>query len=457
MKKSDANILIVDDKQSVLNSIELFLSQYFHKVYTIKSPNQILRLIEREPIDLVLLDMNFSAGISSGNEGRYWLKKIKEQDEHIAIILITAYGDVDLAVNSIKEGASDFILKPWDNKRLLATMTNTLKLKFTQEKIRKAKQQVDDDYRDYSKNPGLYIGHTNQMKEIDKAIKKISGTDASVLILGENGTGKDLAAVEIHRKSNRSRENFIKVDVGSLSESLFESEMFGHVKGAFTDAKESRIGRFELANGGTLFLDEIGNLVPGLQAKLLTAIESKTITPVGSNKMIPVDVRIISATNKNLNEQVREGIFREDLYFRLNTISLDLPPLRKRLNDIESLAQKFLEELKIKYEKRNLNLSSEAKSSLKSYSWPGNIRELKHTIEKAVIMCESNQIDLEDLHLGEKRSLPYQVNKELSMEDWEKMILEKSLKDHNYNISDTARALKIGRQTLYRKIEKYGL
>jgi transcriptional regulator with PAS, ATPase and Fis domain len=316
---------------------------------------------------------------------------------------------------------------------------------------------VDDDYRDYSKNPGLYIGHTNQMKEIDKAIKKISGTDASVLILGENGTGKDLIAVQIHRKSNRSRENFIKVDVGSLSESLFESEMFGHVKGAFTDAKESRIGRFELANGGTLFLDEIGNLAPGLQAKLLTAIESKTITPVGSNKMIPVDVRIISATNKNLNEQVREGIFREDLYFRLNTISLDLPPLRQRLNDIESLAQKFLEELKIKYEKRNLNLSSEAKSSLKSYSWPGNIRELKHTIEKAVIMCESNQIDLEDLHLGEKRSLPYQVNKELSMEDWEKMILEKSLKDHNYNISDTARALKIGRQTLYRKIEKYGL
>jgi DNA-binding NtrC family response regulator len=457
MKISDANILIVDDKQSILNSIELFLSQYFHNVYTIKSPNQILRLIEREPIDLVLLDMNFSTGISSGNEGRYWLKKIKEQDEHIAIILITAYGDVDLAVNSIKEGASDFILKPWDNKRLLATITNTLKLKFTQEKIRKAEQQIDDAYRDNSKNPVLFIGYSSQMKEIDKTIKKISRTDASVLILGENGTGKDLVAVEIHRKSNRLRENFIKVDVGSLSESLFESEMFGHVKGAFTDAKESRIGRFELANGGTLFLDEIGNLASDLQAKLLTALESKTITPVGSNKIIPVDVRIISATNKNLIEQVREGLFREDLYFRLNTISLDIPSLRQRLTDIESLAQKFLEELKVKYEKRNLNLSREAKSSLKSYSWPGNIRELKHTIEKAVIMCESNQIDVEDLHLGDKRPFTYQVNKDLSMEEWEKMILEKSLKDHNYNISDTARALKIGRQTLYRKIEKYGL
>jgi DNA-binding NtrC family response regulator len=457
MKLSDANILIVDDKLSVLNSLELFLSQYFQKIHAIKNPNQIIRTIEKESIDLVLLDMNFSAGISTGNEGRYWLKKIKEKEEGIAVILITGYGDIDLAVASIKEGASDFILKPWDNQRLLTTMKNTLKLKFSQDKIRKVEQQTEDQFRDNSTNSSLFIGHTQRMKEIDKTIKKISATDASVMILGENGTGKDLVATEIHRKSPRSKENLIKVDVGSLQESLFESEMFGHNKGSFTDAKESRIGRFELASGGTLFLDEIGNLSVDLQAKLLSVIESKTITRIGSNKIIPVDVRIISATNKNLSKMVEQGSFREDLYFRLNTITLEIPPLRFRIDDIVEFAGKFLHEFRTKYEKQHLNLSQEAKAALKLYLWPGNIRELKHTIEKSVILCETDQITVEDLHLREKEPLDTHLKEELSMEDWEKIILEKSLQDHDYNISDTARALRIGRQTLYRKIEKYGL
>jgi len=457
MKLSEATILIVDDKQSVLNALELFLSQHFKTVHTIKNPTQLIRLIEKEPIDLVLLDMNFSAGISSGNEGRFWLKKIKEKDDRIAVVLITAYGDVNLAVTSIKEGASDFVLKPWDNQRLLTTISNTLKLKFSQEKIRKSEQRVIDELNDKSKKTDLFIGCTERMKLIKNSIKKISATDASVLILGENGTGKDLVANEIHQNSKRSKEPIIKVDVGSLSESLFESEMFGHVKGAYTDAKESRIGRFEIASGGTLILDEIGNLTLSLQAKLLTAIESQKITPIGSNKDVPIDVRIICATNKNLVQMVQDGSFREDLYFRLNTIIIDLPPLRNRRDDILELADIFLSNYKLKYEKQNLALSSEAKQSLLSHSWPGNIRELKHTIEKSVILCESNQIAIENLQVREPNQLQYQWNRKLSMEEWEKVIIEQSLKDNNYNISDTARALKIGRQTLYRKIEKYGL
>jgi len=456
MNTSKASILIVDDKQSVLSSLELFLSQHFEKIYTLKNPNQLESLLGREPIDLVLLDMNFSGGISSGNEGKYWLKKIKQVDSRIAVILITAYGDINLAVSSIKEGASDFLLKPWDNQRLLSTIINTLKLKFSQEKFRKTKQQLEDNFHDL-KSSNFYIGNSEKMKLVENTIKKISVTDASVLILGENGIGKEVVANEIYIQSSRSKEPLIRVDVGSLSETLFESELFGHVKGSFTDAKESRIGRFELASGGTLFLDEIGNLSLGLQAKLLTAIESKRITPVGSNREIPVDIRIISATNKNLTKLVEEGSFREDLYFRLNTITLDIPPLRSRPKDINQLANIFLEEFTTKYEKKGLYISEEAKMKLELYYWPGNIRELKHTIEKAVILCETDKIDIEDLHIREKGQLQYQWNKELSLEDWEKMIIGQTLKSNNYNISDTARVLKIGRQTLYRKIEKYGL
>lgn len=457
MDTSKAKILIVDDKQSILNSLDLFLSQHFEKVFTLKNPNQLETLLGRELIDVVLLDMNFSAGISTGNEGKYWLKKIKEIDDGIAVILITAYGDINLAVSSIKEGASDFILKPWDNQRLLSTIINTLKFKFSQEKFQKTKQQLEDNFQDLSRNPLFYIGSSEEMKLVENTIRKISVTDASVLILGENGIGKEVVANEIHRQSERSKEPMVRVDLGSLSESLFESELFGHLKGAFTDAKESRIGRFELASGGTLFLDEIGNLSLGLQAKLLTAIESKRITPVGSNREVPVDVRILSATNKNLTKLVEEDIFREDLYFRLNTITLDLPPLRSRPKDIINLANIFLIEFTAKYEKIGLSISNEAKLKLESYYWPGNIRELKHTIEKAVILCETNIIDIEDLHIREKGELQYQWNKELSLEDWEKMIIGQTLKSNNYNISDTARILKIGRQTLYRKIEKYGL
>jgi DNA-binding NtrC family response regulator len=453
----NAHILIVDDNISVLNSLELFLKQHFQQVTAIKSPNQLESLLRRKKFDLILLDMNFSAGVSTGNEGIYWLRKIREIDNSIAVVLITAYGDIELAVNAIREGAIDFILKPWDNKKLISTINAALRLKFSEDEIRLLKNQHERISEDADRNYDFFTGDSEKMAELDKTITKVSVTDASVLIFGENGTGKEVIAREIHKRSLRKSKVMISVDLGSLTPTLFESEMFGHVKGAFTDARENRTGRFELASGSTLFLDEIGNLSQGLQSKLLTVLENSRIIPVGSNKEITVDIRLITATNKDLRQMIKEGMFREDLFFRLNTILIEVPPLRERPESIIPLAQRFLKKFSEKYEKKNISLHKNAIERLTDYAWPGNIRELKHTIEKTVILCSNNIILPEDLHLKETLRLQQSITDTLSLEEGEKMIISEALKRCNWNITEVANVLKVGRQTLYRKIRKYGL
>jgi DNA-binding NtrC family response regulator len=451
-----ATILIIDDNPSTLSSLELYLKHKFDRIFTLKNPQQLLSLLEKEIIDVVLLDMNFSAGISSGNEGLYWMKRINEFDSTIPVILITAYGDVELAVKAMKEGASDFILKPWDNYKLFATIQAALRLRRSEttlaqlQKIRK--QEKEDTAREFN----MVQGTSDIMKPVYELIRKVAQTEANVLITGENGTGKELVAREIHNQSGRSEQVFSKVDLGSLSPTLFESEMFGHVKGAFTDAFETRAGRFENANGGTLFLDEIGNLTVPLQTKLLTVIESRKISPVGSLREINVDVRLISATNMNLISLVKEGLFREDLLYRINTIHIHVPPLRERGEDIIILAQKFLAELSKKYNKHGIKFNAEAIELIQRQTWPGNIRELKHAIERAVILCEKQVIRSKDLFMGSQLPILEKGGK-LSLDDAEKRVIREALENHHYNVAETANELKITRQTLYRKINRYGL
>ena len=451
------NLLIVDDNQSVLNSLELFLKHHFSKVLSLRSPNQISFTLNKEDVDVVLLDMNFTAGINTGNEGIYWLRKILKLEPTLVVVMITAYGDIELAVKAIKEGATDFVMKPWDNEKLLATLRAAMELRKSKREVKtlrlKHRQLHDDLDRDYTK----IIGESQQMMKLMKTISKVAATDANVLILGENGTGKELVAREIHRQSKRRSHDFVSVDLGALSETLFESEMFGHIKGAFTDAKEDRIGRFEAASGGTLFLDEIGNLNFSLQAKLLTAIEQKKITPLGTNKEVQVNIRLITATNKNLHEMVNESLFREDLFYRLNTVQVEIPPLRERDDDILLLAEYYLQIFTVKYKKAQVRFKSDALDKLNAYSWPGNIRELSHTIEKAVILCDSDFITSQDFSFSSPVQPDKRLKKGLSLEEGEKIIILNALHDHNMNISEAARELGIGRQTLYRKMEKYGI
>ena len=451
------NLLIVDDNQSVLNSLELFLKHHYNKVITLKSPNQIPFTLTTDDVDVVLLDMNFTAGINTGNEGIYWLRKILKLDRTMVVVMITAYGDIELAVKAIKEGATDFVLKPWDNQKLLATLQAALELRKSKREVKKLRLTHKQLHDDLDRNYAKIIGESSLMQDLAKTISKVAATDANVLILGENGTGKELIAREIHRQSRRSSHDFVSVDLGALSESLFESEMFGHLKGAFTDAREDRIGRFEVATGGTLFLDEIGNLSFSLQAKLLTAIEQKKITPLGTNKEVVVNIRLISATNKDLCEMVNENLFREDLFYRLNTVQIEVPPLRERDNDILLLAEHYLQIYAAKYEKPQLRFKSDALDKLRTYSWPGNIRELNHTIEKAVILCDSDFITSQDFTFTSPIQPDKGLTKGLSLEEGEKIIIINALNNNNRNISEAAKELGIGRQTLYRKIEKYGI
>ncbi|MFO7656944.1 MAG: sigma-54 dependent transcriptional regulator [Bacteroidales bacterium] len=450
-----SNLLIVDDNQSVLSSLELFLKRHFNKVITLKSPNQIPFALTTDDIDAVLLDMNFTAGINTGNEGIFWLRKILKQDPSIVVVMITAYGDVELAVKAIKEGATDFIMKPWDNQKLLVTLQAAIELRKSRQEVKKLKLKQKQLHDDLNKNYTKIIGTSPVMQNLMKTINKVAVTDANVLILGENGTGKELIAREIHRRSKRNRNDFVSVDLGALSETLFESEMFGHVKGAFTDAKEDRIGRFETASGGTLFLDEIGNLSFTLQSKLLTAIEQRKIVPLGANKEVAADIRLITATNKNLTEMVKECLFREDLFYRLNTVQIEAPPLRERGDDIILLAEHYLRLYATKYEKFNLRFKSDALEKLKNYSWPGNIRELNHTIEKAVILCETENITKDDFNFSTQHQTTVNLKKGLSLEEGEKIMIINALNNNGWNISGAAKELGIGRQTLYRKIERY--
>ncbi|SDB86122.1 sigma-54-dependent transcriptional regulator [Williamwhitmania taraxaci] len=456
MDKQDT-ILIVDDNKSVLSSLELFLKRKIDKVITCSNPNQIPSLLREERIDLVLLDMNFTAGINSGNEGIFWMREILKADPQMVVVLITAYGDVELAVNAMKEGATDFVLKPWDNQKLLATIQSGLALRKAKRELKEVKQQQLQLQQDFSSTLGEFLGKSPSMEAVFKSIQKVAKTDASILILGENGTGKELVAREIHRLSDRANKIFLSVDLGSISETLFESELFGHTKGAFTDAKEDRAGRFQTASGGTLFLDEIGNLSLPMQAKLLTAIQNREITPLGASKPIAVDIRLLCATNKNIKELVKEGSFREDLLYRINTIEIDLPPLRDRGSDILLIAKHYLKQFADKYDKSKLTLSSKAAEKILEYKWPGNVRELKHAMERAVIMCEGDCLEPEEFFSHSSQPKIELGSSPLSLDDAERILIEASIKRHKGNISKVAKELNIGRQTIYRKIEKYGL
>ena len=453
----DGTLLIVDDNRSVTESLEIMLRKEVAKLITLNNPNRLHEILHQNQVDIVLLDMNFRAGISSGNEGMYWMREILKYDENISIIMITAYGDLELAVRAIREGAFDFILKPWDNSKLMATLGAAWKLRTSRikaEKLEKDNRQLKHQIN--SNRDKLLTGTSDSMKNVMNIVRKVADTDANILIQGENGTGKEMIAREIHNLSSRRDELMVSVDMGSIPDTLFESEMFGHVKGAFTDAREDRAGRFEVAVNGTLFLDEIGNISLSSQSKLLNVLQSRQLTRVGSNKVIPVNIRLICATNGSLDEMVRQGLFRKDLLYRINTIRIEIPPLRSRKEDIPVLSDYFLRQYAEKYRKNISGISREAIEKLQSYSWPGNIRELQHTMEKAVIMSEDEIISPMDFELSRVAGSGKE-NESESLEDIEKKMIALSLSKNNNNLSMTASKLGITRQTLYNKIKKYGL
>ena len=395
-------ILVVDDNKGILTAVQMLLSTCFEKVITISTPNKIKATLHDENIDVVLLDMNFSAGINTGNEGLFWLSEIKKEDASIQVVLFTAYADIDLAVRGIKEGAADFVVKPWDNAKLLETLKTAYNIRTANHKG----ISIVTDKLVVSKESGMYWGASNAMQQLRSLIEKVARTDANILVTGENGTGKEMLAREIHILSNRKKETLVPVDMGAITETLFESELFGHVKGAFTDARADRPGKFEVANKGTLFLDEIGNLSYHLQAKLLTALQRRSIVRVGSNTPIPVNIRLICATNRDLQEMVQKGDFREDLLYRINTIHVEIPPLRERPEDIVPLTEIFLSKYTKIYGKTAMCLSLDAKEKLKAQPWFGNIRELEHTIEKAVIIAERSVLDGNDFDFPRAKKKP---------------------------------------------------
>ena len=458
MKAKEGKILIVDDDPDVLLSGRLLLKRHFELVKTERNPKRIAEHLKTEDFDLVLLDMNFSAGSTQGDEGVHWLKKIIQTDPNIPVIMITAYGHVDMAVRAIKEGATDFVAKPWQNEKLLATVKATWQLSQSKKTVHELKSRERTLRAEVSHQSGeLIVGESTAMKQLYASLEKVAVTDANVLLLGENGTGKELAAREIHRKSQRHNEVFIKVDLGAITETLFESELFGHKKGAFTDAHEDRAGRFEVASGGTLFLDEIGNLSHPLQAKLLTALQNRTVTRVGTHKAIPVDIRLISATNMPLAEMVADKSFRQDLLYRINTVEIHLPPLRERIDDIPLLTEHFLKIYSHKYHKQNLSIPSVTMKKLMSYHWPGNIRELRHAVERAVIMCEEKRLSPQDFLFQTKEIDTFAEPETLNLDEMEKILIQKAISKNQGNISKAAKDLGITRGALYRRMEKYEL
>lgn len=446
-------LLIVDDNKNVLSALRILLDNYFEQVILLSSPNTLIYTLREKNPDIVLLDMNFSAGINTGNEGLYWLSEIKKVDSEIPVVLFTAYADIELAVKALKLGATDFVVKPWDNTKLLATLQAAYELRISKKEVKKLREKQSVLNQEQNKDD-ICWGQSGQMKNLLSLIDKVARTDANILITGENGTGKELIAKKIHYSSLRANETLINLDIGSITESLFESELFGHVKGAFTDARTDRAGKFEAADKGTLFLDEIGNLSYSLQAKLLTALQSRQIVRVGGNKSIPVDIRLISATNKDLFQSVHEGEFREDLLYRINTIHIEVPPLRERSEDIKLLAEFFLDKFSKKYNKPDMVLSDKAIKKLENYSWPGNVRELQHAIEKAVILSDSNILEDYDFHTRRADDRNSVIDS-ITIEEMEKILIEKSLKKHNKNISIVAEELGITRPTLYSKMKKY--
>ena len=459
MAKAKATILIIDDDEDILLSAKLLLKKHFTTILIRNSPKELNQLLSAEAIDVIILDMNYRIGFNDGKEGMYWLKHIISVRPKMVVILMTAYGEVEAAVDAIKKGAFDFILKPWTNEKFLATIRAGLELSKTKQKVsllESANEILEDNI---SQKFGPVIGSSSAMKQIMKVVDKVSKTDANMLILGDNGTGKQHLAREIHRRSSVKNGPFVHVDLGALSENLFESELFGHKKGAFTDAHEDKPGRFELAENGTLFLDEIGNLPFNLQSKLLTVLQDKKVSRLGEGIERPFNARLLFATNAPLNEWVSEGKFRQDLMFRINTVEIEIPSLKQRPEDIIEFVNHFLESFRAKYNKSNLRINKDALKILDEHHWPGNIREVQHTIERGVIMSDGHEIKVTDFNLSSRPLAQDGIEKidNLNLQDIEKLLVEKAMDKHEGNISKAARELGLTRAALYRRLEKFNL
>lgn len=451
-------ILIVDDDEDVLKAAGLFLKKHVGSIHTERNPENIPALLKNNSYDVILLDMNFTRDVTSGQEGLHWLSRIIEIEPSATVIMITAFGDVSLAVTAVKQGAVDFVLKPWQNEKLLATVSAAASLHKSKLEVANLRSRQEQLSADMDQPFSEFIGSSSAMQKVYYSIMKVSKTDANVLILGENGTGKELVARALHRHSMRSSEVFISVDMGSVSESLFESELFGNVKGAFTDARADRAGRFEVASGGTLFLDEIGNLSMQMQSKILSALETRQIVRLGANKSIPIDIRLICATNMNINEMVKKNEFRQDLLYRINTVEIHLPPLRERGDDLQLLAEHFLKTYCKKYNKSIKGMSPSTMNKLMKYNWPGNVRELQHCMERAVILSDSEVLQPEDFYFSISRSDDgVIVFENYNLESVEKIVIRKAIERHKGNISQAAGELGLTRASLYRRLGKHGL
>ncbi len=453
MASKIGKILVVDDNQGIRRALEILLPLHFAEVKTIPSPSTLVSSLEQFRPDVVLLDMNFNTSINTGNEGLYWAGEIKQIMPEVEVVLFTAYADIQLAVEGMKRGAFDFIVKPWENEKLVSTLTAA------RDKARKAMGR--DSKKVEKKAASMYWGSSHAMAVIQKTVRKIAPTDATVLITGENGTGKDVLAREIHARSLRSEKPMVAVDAGAITETLFESELFGHVKGAFTDAHADHVGKFEQADGGTLFLDEIGNIPLHLQAKLLRVIQNRSVVRVGGTKAIPVNIRLICATNMDLDQLVREGRFREDLYYRINTVHIALPPLRERREDIAPLAERFIAQFSEKYHRPVTGLDESAKAMLEGGRWSGNIRELQNCIEKAVILSEAKNLSAKDIQIDSSGSALGMTGDagtlRAASEAEEERLVREAVERSNGNISAAARMLGISRPTMYAKMKKYEL
>jgi len=453
----NSSVLLVDDNQAVLSALSQLLEYEVEKVIGIKSPGLIPGIVATQEIDVIVMDMNFSRGVTDGKEGITWLKRILQDDPDAVVLMITAYGEMDLAVEAMKCGATDFIAKPWDNDKLVATVRSGIMLRESRKQVRQLKSKQDHLNSYIEAGHEKLFGRSPEMVQVQETIRKVAASDSNILVLGENGTGKEVIAREIHQASLRSDEVFVHVDLGAISESLFESELFGHTRGAFTDAKTDKPGRIEIASGGTLFLDEIGNLQPAMQTKLLNVLQNREIYRIGSNKPLAADFRLISATNQDLRAMIAEKRFREDLYYRINTIEITAPPLRERGQDIMDLANYFLEKYRDKHKRHGLAFSAGALDVIQNNPWPGNVRELQHSVERAVLLADRRKIEAGDIFPGTAVSITPEQIKRPTLAQLEEVSIRESIQRNGGNLSKAARELGVARSTLYNKMKSYGI